>query len=139
MPVFYRVVYKPKLLRINKFTWNKFYVEALGNISALEALNASKPIILNDILHFLGPIGFEKIMSVSNKLINLLLSGSVVSYLVLNSWTLFLVVALASGQFGIAYRYENRLPFPLVIRGYNCYSGNWIVIFNILAIKITVM
>ena len=95
--VFYRVVYKPKLLRINKFTWNKFYVEALGNISALEALNASKPIILNDILHFLGPIGFEKIMSVSNKLINLLLSGSVVSYLVLNSWTLFLVVVLNHG------------------------------------------
>ena len=94
--VFYRVVYKPKLLRINKFTWNKFYVEALGNISALEALNASKlnTIILNDILHFLGPIGFEKIMSVSNKLINLLLGGSVVSYLVLNSWTLFLVVVL---------------------------------------------
>ena len=92
-----RVVYKPKLLRINKFTWNKFYVEALGNISALEALNASKPIILNDILHFLGPIGFEKIMSVSNKLINLLLSGSVVSYLVLNSWTLFLVVVLNHG------------------------------------------
>ena len=91
---FYRVVYKPILLRINKFTWNKFYVEALGNISALEALNASKPIILNDILHFLGPIGFEKIMSVSNKLINLLLGGSVVSYLVLNSWTLFLVVVL---------------------------------------------
>ena len=91
---FYRVVYKPILLRINKFTWNKFYVEALGNISALEALNASKPIILNDILHFLGPIGFEKIMSVSNKLINLLLSGSLVSYLVLNSWTLFLVVVM---------------------------------------------
>ena len=91
---FYRRLYKPILLRINKFTWNKFYLEGIGNISALEALNASKPIILNDILHFLGPIGFEKIMSVSNKLINLLLSGSVVSYLVLNSWTLFLVVVL---------------------------------------------
>ena len=90
-------MYKPKLVNINKFTWNTFYVEALGNISALEALNASKPIILNDILHFLGPIGFEKIMSVSNKLINLLLSGSVVSYLVLNSWTLFLVVVLNHG------------------------------------------
>ena len=77
---FYRVVYKPILLRINKL-----YLEGSGNISALEALNASKPIILNDILHFLGPIGFEKIMSVSNKLINLLLGGSVVSYLVLNS------------------------------------------------------
>ena len=91
---FYRVVYKPILL--NKFTWNKFYLEGIGNISALEALNASKlnTIILNDILHFLGPIGFEKIMSVSNKLINLLLSGSVVTYLVLNSWTLFLVVVL---------------------------------------------
>ena len=88
---FYRRLYKPILLRINKFTWNKLYLEGSGNISALEALNASKPIILNDILHFLGPIGFEKIMSVSNKLINLLLSGSVVSYLVLNSWTLFLV------------------------------------------------
>ena len=99
--VFYRVVYKPILLRINKFTWNTFYVEALGNISALEALNASKPIILNDILHFLGPIGFEKIMSVSNKLINLLLSGSVVSYLVLNSWTLFLVVVLNHGTIKI--------------------------------------
>ena len=95
---FYRRLYKPILLRINKFTWNKFYVEALGNISALEALNASKPIILNDILHFLGPIGFEKIMSVSNKFINLLLSGSVVSYLVLNSWTLFLGVVLNYGS-----------------------------------------
>ena len=94
---FYRRLYKPILLRINKFTWNKFYVSALGNISALEALNASNTIILNDILHFLGPIGFEKIMSVSNKLINLLLSGSVVSYLVLNSWTLFLVVVLNHG------------------------------------------
>ena len=92
---FYRVVYKPILLRINKFTWNYFKFD--WNISALEALNASKPIILNDILHFLGPIGFEKIMSVSNKLINLLLSGSVVSYLVLNSWTLFLVVVLNHG------------------------------------------
>ena len=91
---FYRRLYKPILLRINKFTWNKLYLEGSGNISALEALNASKPIILNDILHFLGPIGFEKIMSVSNKLINLLLGGSVVSYLVLNSWTLFLVVVL---------------------------------------------
>ena len=89
---FYRVVYKPILLRINKFTWNKFYLEGIGNISALEALNASKPIILNDILHFLGPIGFEKIMSVSNKLINLLLGGSVVSYLVLNSILLFFMV-----------------------------------------------
>ena len=95
---FYRRLYKPILLRINKFTWNKFYVSALGNISALEALNASKPIILNDILHFLGPIGFEKIMSVSNKFINLLLSGSVVSYLVLNSWTLFLGVVLNYGS-----------------------------------------
>ena len=91
-------MYKPKLVNINKFTWNTFYVEALGNISALEALNASKPIILNDILHFLGPIGFEKIMSVSNKLMNLLLSGSVVSYLVLNSWTLFLGVVLNYGS-----------------------------------------
>ena len=89
---FYRVVYKPILLRINKFTWNKLYLEGSGNISALEALNASKPIILNDILHFLGPIGFEKIMSVSNKLINLLLGGSVVSYLVLNSILLFFMV-----------------------------------------------
>ena len=86
---FYRRLYKPILLRINKFTWNKFYVSALGNISALEALNSANTIILNDILHFLGPISFEKIMSLSNKLINLLLSGSVVSYLVLNSWTLF--------------------------------------------------
>lgn len=89
---FYRVVYKPILLRINKFTWNKFYLEGIGNISALEALNASNTIILNDILHFLGPIGFEKIMSVSNKLINLLLGGSVVSYLVLNSILLFFMV-----------------------------------------------
>ena len=58
----------------------------------MEALNASKPIILNDILHFLGPIAFEKIMSVSNKLINVLLGGSVVSYLVLNSILLFFMV-----------------------------------------------
>ena len=89
---FYRRLYKPILLRINKFTWNKFYVSALGNISALEALNSANTIILNDILHFLGPISFEKIMSLSNKLINLLLSGSVVSYLVLNSWTLFFIL-----------------------------------------------
>ena len=94
---FYRVVYKPILLRINKFTWNKLYLEGSGNISALEALNASKPIILNDILHFLGPIGFEKIMSVSNKLINLLLGGSVVSYLLLNSWLLFFMVIVYCG------------------------------------------
>ena len=96
---FYRRLYKPILLRINKFTWNKFYVSALGNISALEALNSANTIILNDILHFLGPISFEKIMSLSNKLINLLLSGSVVSYLVLNSWTLFLVVVLNYGSY----------------------------------------
>ena len=68
-----------------------------GNISALEALNASKPIILNDILHFLGPIAFEKIMSVSNKLINVLLGGSVVSYLVLNSILLFFMVIVLLG------------------------------------------
>ena len=104
---FYRRLYKPILLRINKFTWKKLYLEGSGNISALEALNASKPIILNDILHFLGPIGFEKIMSVSNKLINLLLSGSVVSYLVLNSWTLFLVVVLNHGAGYIALLGEN--------------------------------
>ena len=89
---FYRRLYKPILLRINKFTWNKFYVSALGNISALEALNSANTIILNDILHFLGPISFEKIMSLSNKLINLLLGGSVVSYLVLNSILLFFMV-----------------------------------------------
>ena len=94
---FYRRLYKPILLRINKFTWNKLYLEGSGNISALEALNASKPIILNDILHFLGPIGFEKIMSVSNKLINVLLGGSVVSYLVLNSILLFFMVIVLLG------------------------------------------
>ena len=105
-------MYKPQLLNINKFTWNKCYVEALGNISALEALNASKPIILNDILHFLGPIGFEKIMSVSNKLINLLLSGSVVSYLVLNSWTLFLGVVLNYGSW-ICLPRLNKKKTPL--------------------------
>lgn len=63
----------------------------------MEALNASKPIILNDILHFLGPIAFEKIMSVSNKLINVLLGGSVVSYLVLNSILLFFMVIVLLG------------------------------------------
>ena len=63
----------------------------------MEALNASNTIILNDILHFLGPIAFEKIMSVSNKLINVLLGGSVVSYLVLNSILLFFMVIVLLG------------------------------------------
>ena len=89
---FYRPLYKPFLLRSNKFTWNKFYLSPLGNISASEALNSVNSIVLNDILHFSGPISFEKIISVSNKLINLLLSGSVVSYLALNSWTLFFIL-----------------------------------------------
>jgi hypothetical protein len=92
---FYRRLYRPILLRINKFTWNKFYLSPLGNISALESLNGANSIILNDILHFSGPISFEKIMSVSNKLINLLLSGSVVSYLALNSWTLFFILIVS--------------------------------------------
>ena len=107
---FYRRLYKPILLRINKFTWNKFYVSALGNISALEALNSANTIILNDILHFLGPISFEKIMSLSNKLINLLLSGSVVSYLVLNSWTLFFILPF------LQLLNFNSLPFYIWVR-----------------------
>ena len=63
----------------------------------MEALNSANTIILNDILHFLGPIAFEKIMSVSNKLINVLLGGSVVSYLVLNSILLFFMVIVLLG------------------------------------------
>ena len=55
----------------------------------LSLRHSRQPIKLNLLL---GPIGFEKIMSVSNKLINLLLGGSVVSYLVLNSILLFFMV-----------------------------------------------
>jgi len=75
---------------IAKAIWNKFYIDILGNISALVSVNVRKRVVVKDLLHFLGPMCFEKITQVSVYFINLLYSGNTVTIVVLNSWTIFL-------------------------------------------------
>ena len=58
----------------------------LGNILALvSGLNGRNRVVLKDVLHFGGPMCFEKITQLSIYFINRVYSGNTVTYVVLNS------------------------------------------------------
>ena len=60
-------------------------IDILGNISALISVNGRNRVVVKDILHFLGPMCFEKITQVSIYFSNLVYSGNTVTYVVLQS------------------------------------------------------
>ena len=64
---------------------DKCKVDILGNISALISVNGRNRVVVKDILHFLGPMCFEKITQVSIYFSNLVYSGNTVTYVVLQS------------------------------------------------------